>query len=195
MRNVSVTALSPGERYREDVNHVLAVLQETIEANYRTEIGKEENSWRTIPFFTATIAFQFTLLAGLTSYIPGLSPYLKLPAWMAFATVAGTNVLVCWKLLRMVRPRVFRYIPPESEIVEHVVRLSQRRSLANTEMLYRKYLINRLSEAVEHNRAINTDRANRRSEAAYWLVMSLLLSVLLAAAIMFVSYGLGVAAT
>ncbi len=190
MRNVSITALSPGERYREGVNHVLAVLQETVEANYRTEIGKEENSWRTIPFFTATIAFQLTLLAGLTSYIPGLATYLRLPAWLAFATIACTNLMVCWKLLRMVRPRVFRYIPPESEIVEHVYRLSQRRSLANTEMLYRKYLIARLSEAVEHNRAINMDRANRRSESAYWLVMSLLLSVLLAAAIMFVSYGM-----
>jgi len=49
-------------------------LEKTFSELYRKEIDQEENVWRTLPFFAATIALQFGMIAGLLPKIGAPEP-------------------------------------------------------------------------------------------------------------------------
>jgi hypothetical protein len=45
-------------------------LEKTLADSYRKEIDQEENVWRSLPFFAATLALQMAAIVGLVEKLP-----------------------------------------------------------------------------------------------------------------------------
>jgi hypothetical protein len=50
----------------------LAHIEKTLADSYRREIDQEENIWRSLPFFAATLALQMAALFQMIDKFPGL---------------------------------------------------------------------------------------------------------------------------
>jgi uncharacterized membrane protein YjjP (DUF1212 family) len=54
----------------EKEHPALSHIEKTLADSYRKEIDQEENVWRSLPFFAATIALELTALFQLLNRLP-----------------------------------------------------------------------------------------------------------------------------
>jgi hypothetical protein len=87
---------------------------------YKKEIDQEENVWRSLPFFAATLGLEVAVLNGAV----GAAPSMPLPWLAAFAIgvvlLAGSILLVLLHLFRSIRRQEYQYLPAEQEILDWV---------------------------------------------------------------------------
>lgn len=160
---------------------------------YRKEIDQEENVWRTLPFFAATLALQ---LAALFQIIERLPDRLTTAWWLAgilgAATGGATFVGLCFLALS-IYPAKFRYIAPEPELLVYANGLIQDENeqfLASEDERFsaiatlKTSLARQYADAVHHNRLINHRRAKWRSVAGLATLASVITTLALVVTIM-----------
>ena len=170
----------PGSAVFDHIERVLADA-------YHREIEHEENVWRTLPFFAATLALQLTALFQTVEHLPPAGT----AAWRAavgFGIVSGATTFVALIFLAAsIMPARFDYIAPEPDLLDFADRLDWERteagrgpeaSIEPVETLKRE-LARQYALAAEHNRAINRSRAKRRSIAGLATILSVLATIAL----------------
>lgn len=167
---------SDGEHWR----HLESLLADL----YRREIDTEENIWRSLPFFSATLALEVTALAQTAPEIPALGAGLAwLPAVIGVVVVVLVGaVLLC--LHRSIGGADFAYIAGELDLVAYVAGLERHaRGLGQgadpPEALLRRSLVEQYAAAVVHNRAINQRRVQARTRAGNLLLLSIVATLAL----------------
>lgn len=153
---------------------------------YRREVENEENIWRSLPFFSATLAVE---VAVVTQALPLVARLGGWSAWVAAGAAALAMLLVAAVVLllyRSIRPARFRYIASEPELVSYVAQLEaggeDEAGGASPEAGLRRLLVQQYADATANNRAINQRRARARTNAGVLLLASIVVTLVLVAA-------------
>ena len=160
-------------------------IEKTLADSYRKEIDQEENVWRSLPFFAATLALQ---LAALFQIVERLPPPATFSWWAAIACAAtsgaATIIALCF-LAVSILPAKFRYVAPEPELLDYALGLDQDELAATPPQppdaltklkttLARQYAV-----AAHNNRRINQRRALWRSIAGLATLLSVVTTLAL----------------
>lgn len=151
-------------------------LEKTFAEAYRKEIDQEENVWRSLPFFAATLALQLAALAQVRDWVTGAAGFLLVIATILLA-LAGVATLAAIALLALsVWPAEFQYVgrEPAFRYYAETVRV-QATNAANagtpqqvSETALRTVkaaLAEQYATAADNNRIINQARARWRTRA------------------------------
>jgi len=168
----------------------LAYIEKTLADSYRKEIDQEENVWRTLPFFAATLALE---LAALFQMIDKLAD----PATVAgkfsvlFLGLAGLCTLLSLGFLAAsIYPQKFDYVAKETDLLTYAKDLiAYEQAPENQEpgvpfsavVTLKTELARQYAESAVHNRRINKQRELRRSIAGLSALGSVLTTVFLVA--------------
>jgi hypothetical protein len=166
-------------RHWEDLERLLSSL-------YFKELDQEENVWRSLPFFSATLAVEVVVLNQILPLASRMSGgwWWALLGFGTALTALMLGVLVF--LYRSIRRRSFSYIASGKDLVEYVMALEAAdpttgasssvsgdpspRSAVNQ---LRATVIGQLAAAADANRVINQSRAAERSRAGILLLASI----------------------
>ncbi len=166
----------------DDEPRALAYIEKTLADSYRKEIDQEENIWRSLPFFAATLALQMAALFQMIDKFPGLASPV---GWVA------AGLLVCALLLDLVSlgflgasiyPQAFNYVASEPDLLEYAEGLisdEQADGSINALVTLKKTVARQYAEGAHHNRQINKRRERRRSIAGLATLASVLVTVFL----------------
>ena len=174
-------------------------IEKTLADGYRKEIDQEENVWRSLPFFAATLALQIAALAGVADRLP---PIEGAGRWWVLAPLvaAGTGTfLALVGMAAAIYPVRFAYPSPEPELLDYVKALDEAerdnppadgasedsapetaRDDAITAL--KTELAKQYAAATHRNRRINQRRALFRSVSGLCMLFSVL-SILLVVAV------------
>jgi hypothetical protein len=174
----------------------LGHIEMTFADAYRREIDQEENVWRSLPFFAATLALE---LAALFQLITRLPPFETKAGWASLALLAMTGALMFAALCLLaacIAPARFRYVSREPLLLRYtdaLIRAEQapenqgRDDRVDALAILKRELAHQFSVAADHNRRINKQRGLLRAVAGLAVVGSVL-SVLLLVAVTFAYY-------
>ena len=153
-------------------------IEKTLMEAYRKEIDQEENVWRSLPFFAATLALQ---LAALFPIIERLPPRFG-TAWriaIASASISGFATMIALAFLAAsIFPVKFRYIAPESELLDYADVLDRDQQAAGDAApvdalaTLKAALARQYAVATVNNRHINQRRALWRAIAGLATLVS-----------------------
>ena len=152
-------------------------LERTFADAYRKEIDQEENVWRSLPFFAATLALQLAALAQIRDWISDIVQ----PMFAAAALLlsgAGLATLAALVFLAMsVWPADFRRVAREPAFRDYAARVRAEaeansppgtapEEVAETALsTIKAALVEQYALAVDHNRLANGARAKWRTRA------------------------------
>jgi len=163
-------------------------IEKTLTDAYRKEIDQEENVWRSLPFFAATLALQ---LAALFQIIERLPPRGTVAWWGAVGcgSVSGISTVIALGFLAIsIFPAKFRYIAPEPELLDYAEGLDkdeqQGRANGSADPVdalstLKAALARQYAVATKNNRHINQRRALWRSVAGLATLASVLATLAL----------------
>jgi hypothetical protein len=169
----------------------LAYIEKTLADSYRKEIDQEENVWRSLPFFAATIALQLAALFQIIDKLP--DPATQAGKWsVCFLGLAGilTILSLCY-LAASIYPQKFDYIAKEPALLTYAQDLikDEQESGPQTHddpfsalVTIKTELARQYAKGADHNRQINKRRELRRSIAGLAALGSVLMAVFLVAA-------------
>lgn len=181
-------------------------LEKMLAENYRKEIDQEENVWRSLPFFAATLALQLAAVVGLAGKLPPLDGayfwWVSIPIWSA--AVATLATLVC--MTAAIAPARFRYVASEPALRDYALQLleaevaQQKAAAADSAgsaaterdgpsigagsqgdalSVFKRELALQYGLASHNNRRINQRRAKLRSVAGLCVLASVLATLVL----------------
>ena len=166
----------------------LSHLEKTLADTYRKEIDQEENVWRSLPFFAATLALQLAAVFQLIHRLPSAGTW---PGVVSEGLLALTGLLMFGALCLLaasIAPVRFEYVSPGPILLRYAEGLIREEQLAQsrglddavdaTALLKRK-LAHQYAVATEHNRLINKRREAMRGIAGLLVVASVLTTLLL----------------
>lgn len=165
------------------LDHIEKVLADA----YRKEIDQEENIWRSLPFFAATLALQLAVVVPTTQRFATLQGPMK---WVGFGLLGTAGILSLLALVFLVRsiyPARFHYIASEPDLLAYTKGLMEDQAIAPSEEAAKTLetlklmLASQYSIATQHNRRINNHRQWCRSVAGLVTLASVLTTLLLAA--------------
>ena len=165
-------------------------LEKTFADAYRKELDQEENVWRSLPFFAATLALEVTALAQVRAWAidvagPGRAVAIALLVVVGSATVAALVFLA-----RSVWPADFRYVAREpafreyAELVRAQAAEDERDPVVAAKVALRTIkaaLAEQYATAANNNRRINQARALWRTRAGLATLISVLVVLVLVA--------------
>jgi hypothetical protein len=166
----------------------LAYIEKTLADSYRKEIDQEENVWRSLPFFAATLALQ---LAALFQIIDKLPDPTTLIGWLSVAFLALAGVLTLMSLgylAASIYPQRFDYIAREPALLNYARNLIRDEQLPENQtqedpfsalVTLKTEITRQYAQATDHNRQINKRRERRRSIAGLAALGSVLMTVFL----------------
>lgn len=166
----------------------LAYVEKTLAESYRKEIDQEENVWRSLPFFAATLALQLAALFQMIDKLP--DPATLAGAFsVAFLGLAGIASLVSLLFLSAsIYPQRFDYVAREPMLLAYAqaLILHEEQGSGGAEPLsalvtLKTELCRQYAKGADHNRQINKRRERRRSIAGLAALASVLMTVLLVA--------------
>ncbi len=166
----------------DDEPPALAYIEKTLADSYRKEIDQEENIWRSLPFFAATLALQMAALFQMIDKFPGLTSPV---GWVAasFLFLALLLDLVSLGFLGgSIYPQKFNYVASEPDVLkyaENLILYEQKESSVSALVMLKRTLARQYAEGAHHNRQINKRRERRRSIAGLATLASVLVTVLL----------------
>src|SRR5690348_11738539 len=143
-------------------------IEKTLADAYRKEIDQEENVWRSLPFFAATLALQLAAMFQIVDRMPETWT----GAWwdsIGCIVIAGLATLTALGFLSAsVLPAKFRYIAPEPELLDYAegLDLDEQQMTAEGQeapvdalATLKSALARQYAVATHHNRQINQRRA------------------------------------
>jgi len=152
----------------------LAHIEKTLADSYRKEIDQEENIWRSLPFFAATLALQLAALFQLIDRLPPLGTGLGWVALALLITSVACSVAALSVLAASIYPARFNYIARDTKLLEYaLVLIKDEREPANLAqadpmdalVTLKGTLARQYAVATDPNRQINKRREKRRSIA------------------------------
>lgn len=168
-------------------------IEKTLADAYRKEIDQEENVWRSLPFFAATISFQVAALSQVLLHLP---PRESAGAWWdAIASLVLGSLLMLAALAFLaasIAPASFSYVSNEPALLDYARGLDQDERDAAAQKLppldalavLRGVLADQYAVATHHNRQINQQRAFRRSVAGLATLGSAFFNIFLVVRVM-----------
>ena len=167
-------------------------IERTLADAYRKELDQEENVWRSLAFFAATIAFQ---IAALSQVLLRLPEQRSGAWWDGMAAIVFVSLLILVALFFLagsIAPARFSYISDEPALPGYARGLDQDEQNAAEQNLLpvdalavrKTTLADQYSVAVHHNRQVNQRRAFRRSIAGLAILGAALFTMFLAARLM-----------
>ncbi len=167
-------------------------IERTLADAYRKEIDQEENVWRSLPFFAATLALQLAALFQVVQRIPSREGHgwwmvVSCAAVTGLSTVTALTFLAC-----SIFPTRFRYITAEDELLAYSEGLirdeTQREANGVTDEpdalhTLKSVLALQYATAIQNNRQINQRRGLWRSLAGLAMLISVFSTVALVATV------------
>ncbi len=167
-------------------------IEKTLADAYRKEIDQEENVWRSLPFFAATIALQLAALFQIVERVPPRESEAWSVAVACAAVSGGSTVIAILFLAVSILPAKFRYIAPEPELLAYAEDLARDEldaaaggvagAAAAVDVL-KTALARQYAVATHGNRRINQRRGLWRSLAGLATLVSVLATLALVATI------------
>lgn len=170
-------------------------IEKVVAEAFKREFDQEENVVRSLPFFA-------TSLGILASAVAFARPALCEPVWQPFsvaiyaslAALGLTSLAIFWFLFIAVKPRQFRYLMAEHELIHYAEQLSNFYATdgegppADIESAIiddlREAVTTQLATAAEASRAVNFTRLGARAKALVALVSAILLAFIILALIL-----------
>lgn len=184
-------------------NAALSHIERTLAEAYRKEIDQEENVWRSLPFFAATLALELAAVFQIVNRMPPLG---TLAGWISLALLGVTGLLMFAALSLLaacIAPTRFLYVSKEPLLLRYTDELiaveqapenQARVAPVDALAVLKRELAHQYAVATAHNRRINKRRELRRAVAGLAVVGSVL-SILLLVAVAFGYYILQVSDT
>ena len=172
---------------------LLDYLEATFAEAYRKEIDQEENVWRSLPFFVATLALQLAGLAQVRDWTAGTRGALFVTVATLLAVAAVATFAALMSLAFSVWPADFRRVAPETEFRAFAQRVrvtakggvpagTSAESVAGLALITVKAaMAEQLAVAVERNRLVNARRAKWRTRAGLATLVSVFVVLVLVA--------------
>lgn len=164
--------------------HIERLLADT----YRREIEQEENIWRSLPFFAATLALQLAALFQVIDRLPPFDGWAGRVALAFIAASALSSLLALGFLASAILPAKLRYIATDKRLFDYALRLISEEDDPGTDpsaepvmaaQALRATLAEQYAEATDYNRGINRRRERRRSIAGLATIAAILSTLLL----------------
>ncbi len=167
-------------------------IEKTLADAYRKEIDQEENVWRSLPFFAATISFQIAALSQVLLHLPQTSTGAWWDAIIALVLGAVLIAVAVVFLAGSIAPASFSYVSDEPALLDYARGLDQDEQDALAANLspidalgaLKSTLADQYAIATHHNRQINQRRAFRRSIAGLATLGSAVFNVFLVVRVM-----------
>ena len=168
----------------------LAHIEKTLADSYRKEIDQEENIWRSLPFFAATLALQLAALFQVIERLPSGDSWAAILARTLVVASMACSLGALGVLAASILPAKFRYLPKDTALLEYALGLMEdERHSGNQaqsqpfvalhalkENLARQYAL-----ATDNNRQINKRRERRRSIAGLMTILAVVSTIMLVA--------------
>lgn len=164
--------------------HIERLLADT----YRREIEQEENIWRSLPFFAATLALELAALFQVIDRLPPLDTWAGRISVALLAAAALSSFLALGFLASTILPAKLRYIATDEKLFDYALRLVSEENdpaigsspdpIVAVQVL-RATLAEQYAGATDYNRRINRRRERRRSIAGLATIAAILSTLLL----------------
>jgi hypothetical protein len=168
-------------------------LERTFAEAYRKELDQEENIWRSLPFFAATLALQLTAVTQIRDWIAAIGGPLFVAA-VTLLAVAGVSALAALAFLALsIWPADFRRVarePAFRDYAEDVRAAVDRTAQPGTTaqdiadqalVTVKAALAEQYSLAADNNRMVNETRALWRARAGLAMLGSVFAALVLVA--------------
>ncbi len=172
---------------------LLDYLEKTFADAYRKEIDQEENVWRSLPFFAATLALQLAGLAQIRDWIASATGTLSVAAGLLLVIAGAATLSALVFLAVSVWPADFRRVSREPAIRGYATAARQEAAAAaptgtlSDEISARALqavktsLVEQYALATDSNRLVNEARAKWRTRAGLATLASVFAVLALAA--------------
>jgi len=144
-------------------------IEKTLADAYRKEIDQEENIWRSLPFFAATLALELAAILQISGHLP---PAGTATWWISIGSiaVAGVASLTALGFLAgSIYPARFAYLASRgAEPIDALAELKE-------------FLAHQYADAAHHNNRINRRRGLWRSIAGLATLVGILSIIALVA--------------
>lgn len=166
----------------------LGHIEKTLADAYRKEIDQEENVWRTLPFFAATLALQLAALFQLVDRLPPLATWVGWLALTLLVCSALATLTALGFLAACIYPRKFQYLASDPELLDYALGLIQDEKAHrarpgqvpfNALVTLKEAMARQYAVGARHNRNINKMRERLRSIAGLATVISVVLTLAL----------------
>lgn len=174
----------------------LAHIEKMLADSYRKEIDQEENIWRALPFFAATLALQLAALFQVLERLPAGKSTTAIVSYGFVATSVlcsfGALAFLAWSIF----PARFRYVAKDCAVLEYALGLIEQERHPDNQAqdvpigalhTLKTNLATQYALATDNNRQINKRREGRRSVAGL-LTLSSVVSTLARVAVTFTTY-------
>ena len=148
-------------------------LEKLFAEAYRKEIDQEENVWRSLPFFAATLAMQLAGLAQIRDWVGGAAGWVFWLSLMLLAAALATFAALVF-LAQSIWPARFRYVSSEPELQGYLENVrttavgsgnSQEEATVIAMIAARTVMVQQYAISASNNRLINQRRASRWTRA------------------------------
>ncbi len=157
-----------------DERAALAYIEKTLAESYRKEIDQEENVWRSLPFFAATIALQIAALFQMIDNLPVLTTTAGKVSIVILAVTGLLTLVALGCLAALIYPQKFNHIASEPALLAWARDLMQDEQANanptqptpfNALAMLKSELPRQYAEGANRNRQINKRRERLRSMA------------------------------
>jgi hypothetical protein len=173
------------------VTSTLDHIEKTLADAYRKEIDQEENVWRSLPFFAATISFQIAALSQVLLRLPKEGSGVWWDAVTALVLGGLLIFIAVVFLAASIAPAKFSYVSDEPTLLQYARGLDEDAQAANASgasldalNVLKQTLADQYAIATHHNRQVNQGRAFRRSVAGLAILLSTFFNIFLVVRLM-----------
>jgi hypothetical protein len=168
---------------------MLEFVEKTFADNYRKEIDQEENVWRSMPFFIATLALEMNILIPITKNLPALTTYIGKFSNSLLVIVIILNAATFIFLGLSIRAKRFMYAAREPALLEYAQTLladekaerGKAEDCAASALATLKWaLAEQYALATDNNRQINRMRERWRLRAGQAIIFAVGLTFIMA---------------
>jgi len=172
------------------IDPLLDHLERTFAESYRKEIDQEENVWRSLPFFAATLALQLAAFAQIRDWVAGTGGAMFVAAAILLAAAGVATITALGCLALSVRTANFLRVAREPAFLLYVeqVRADARAAAAGADdqavaeaalALVKEALVKQYATAADSNRQVTEGRARWRTRAGLATLASVLVMLAL----------------
>ncbi len=165
-------------------------IEQTLADAYRREIERDENIWRSLPFFAAALALEPSAIYQIAGHLPPVGTGARRVATGCIVVAAGATLTALGFLAASIVPARFNYLPPGPYLSDYGERLDEYErwrmahgdGSADALALLRKPLAHEYADSSHYYHLINRRRGMWRSIAGLATLIGVLAIIALVSA-------------